>query len=63
MFDELIDAATQDFLTIQQVEIFLAKNDGKTYASIISDFQLSGNAALVACLVRTSQFKVMVSWL
>ena len=58
MFDELIDAATQDFLTIQQVEIFLAKNDGKTYASIISDFQLSGNAALVTCLVRTSQFKV-----
>ena len=58
MFDELIDAASQDFLTIQQVEILLAKNNGKSYSAIIADFELSGNAALVSCFVRTAQCKI-----
>ena len=58
MFDELIDAASQDFLTIQQVEILLAKNNGKSYSAIIADFELSGNAALVSCFERTAQFKI-----
>lgn len=58
MFDELATAATHDFLTILQVEIFLAKKSGKTYEKIILDYELSGNAALVTCLVRTAQFKI-----
>ncbi len=58
MFDELVLAAAEDLLTILQVEIFLAKRSGKTYDTIISEYELSGNAALVTCLVRTSQFKI-----
>lgn len=40
------------------MEIFLAQKSGKTYETIISEFGLSGNAALVTWLVRTSQFKI-----
>ena len=58
MFEELATAATQDYLTIIQVEIFLAKKSGKTYETIISEYGLSGNAAFVTCIVRTSQFKI-----
>lgn len=58
MFDELANAATQDFLTIKQVEVFLAKKAGRTYTSIITDFDLSGNTPLVTCLIRTAQFKI-----
>lgn len=58
MFEELVTAATQDYLTIIQVEIFLAKKSGKTYETIISEYGLSGNAALVTCIVRTSLFKI-----
>lgn len=53
--------AQNGILSESQWEIFEKGSNGWTYAQIISHFNLSGDHALISCLVRTSQGKYWYS--
>jgi hypothetical protein len=53
MMDELIRAAQEGILTEIQIRVTYARYSGFTYKAILSNFNLSGNATIVHCIVRT----------
>jgi hypothetical protein len=51
--DELVRAAQEGILTEIQILVTLAKLDGISYKTIRSNYNLSGNNAIVHCILRT----------
>lgn len=55
--NELIWASRNGILSEKQFDIFEKRSKGWTYSSIVSDFKLSGDHAVITCLTRTAQGK------
>ena len=55
--DELAWASRNGIISEEQFDIFEKRSKGWTYSSIVSDFKLSGDHAVITCLARTAQGK------
>lgn len=55
--EELEWASKNGILSTDQYDIFVKRYNGWTYSAIVSQFKLSGDHALISCLLRTAQRK------
>ena len=55
--DELLWAAKNEILSTEQFNILEKRSLGWTYSSIVSEYKLSGDHAVITCLTRTVQGK------
>ena len=57
LMEELEQASKNGILSTDQYDIFVKRYNGWTYSAIVSQFKLSGDHALIFCLLRTAQGK------